>query len=406
MTSSSSTSVTASSTTTLYSAGSNSDGPLGLSHTNDVHRLTAACQPPAAGQAWQCVVTSGLHTLAVTTAGELYAWGSNSHGQCGLPASDNADAPANVILTPQLVELPTASRVKHIACGWRHTVIVTSSDELYVFGDNSSGQLGLAHTSNTICTPTRLLLPLPATAHVVSIATGWQHTICVTADGCAYSWGKNNKGQLGVPVDTSHKLPYLPTQIAHSDGVKFCKVICGWQFTVLLAETRTEVYATGSNQHGQLCIPPTELKHSGGQLLRIDLPLHAGELVLDIKCGWSHCLCLTSQHRVFAWGRNDKGQCGVVSDDRYITIPALVELAADESACSSRIACGSEHSLIATDECLYGCGWNEHGNLALGTDDQLVTSPTLIPVKLGGTKRILQLEAAGAVTMLLVSETG
>jgi alpha-tubulin suppressor-like RCC1 family protein len=65
---------------------------------------------------------------------EIYAWGYNQYGQLGL--GHNADTNS-----PQKLDL---INVKKIICGGYHTIALTYSNEIYAWGDNQSGQLGLA----------------------------------------------------------------------------------------------------------------------------------------------------------------------------------------------------------------------------------------------------------------------
>ena len=87
------------------------------------------------------------HSLGVTSSGQLYAFGDNYHGQLG-SATNNGSSVANP--TPTLVTLPGGSgTVTQVAAGDDFSLVVTSTGELFTFGDNEYGQLGFGTNNGT-----------------------------------------------------------------------------------------------------------------------------------------------------------------------------------------------------------------------------------------------------------------
>lgn len=86
------------------------------------------------------------HTMALTTNGEIYGWGSNHIGQLGL-------AHLETIFLPQKISI---KNVKVVICGGFHTIFITENDDIYVCGFNTEGQLGLGHNNHPINTPCKL----------------------------------------------------------------------------------------------------------------------------------------------------------------------------------------------------------------------------------------------------------
>jgi hypothetical protein len=123
------------------------------------------------------------HSLALTSAGRLYAFGSNYYGELG-----NATLVgfANAHPNPTLVTLPGASGpVVQIAAGSGHSLAVTSSGQLYAFGHNRYGQLGNATNNNTEKpNPIPALVDLGAGTTIDTVAPGaWSnHTLAMIAD--------------------------------------------------------------------------------------------------------------------------------------------------------------------------------------------------------------------------------
>ena len=83
------------------------------------------------------IAAGSSHSLALTSSGELYAWGSNHHGECGVHDVDHCQ-------TPVLVKLPThIGKIIGIACGGSHSLAWTDRGILLGTGSNKYGQLGL-----------------------------------------------------------------------------------------------------------------------------------------------------------------------------------------------------------------------------------------------------------------------
>ncbi|KHJ41341.1 regulator of condensation [Trichuris suis] len=81
------------------------------------------------------IAVGGWHTLALTDAGTVYAWGWNESGQLGLNQKEK------VVDTPVAVPIPEEYRAVAIACGGRHSLILAEGNNLFAFGWNDYGQL-------------------------------------------------------------------------------------------------------------------------------------------------------------------------------------------------------------------------------------------------------------------------
>lgn len=106
---------------------------------------------------------------------------------------------------PSLIEAMNGKKTVSIGCGQYHTVLATAEAEIYSFGRNDSGQLGLQSTDSSVALP-KEVKGLKST----QIACGYYHSVGI-ANGQLYSWGKNDSGQLGVGSFSQREL--LPTLI-------------------------------------------------------------------------------------------------------------------------------------------------------------------------------------------------
>lgn len=172
----------------------------------------------------QKIVTDWGTTCAITGGGELFCWGSNDTGQLGIGTI--AESSLDDTETPQRVGL---SNVTAIALD-SNTACAVSSGDLYCWGDNQVGQLGDGTTTNS-----SLPVKVPGLTAVsgVSISVG---TVCATAGGAAWCWGHNRYGQLGDGSTDTHYSPTIVPGLgavtsvqtsdkatcAISDGVVYC----------------------------------------------------------------------------------------------------------------------------------------------------------------------------------------
>ena len=80
--------------------------------------------------------------MLVLDSGEVFGWGYNGNGQLGLGNTINQ-------LTPYRVSALNNFVVVKVACGYAHTLALTDEGHLYAWGANSYGQLGTGNKSNS-----------------------------------------------------------------------------------------------------------------------------------------------------------------------------------------------------------------------------------------------------------------
>jgi len=168
-------------------------------------------------------VTCGLgHTIFLNENGAVYVCGWNINGQLGL---------GDMYKTSQTVKTPTKldlakfgnSQIIHAACGGNHSVFITATGGAYSTGLNSSGQLGLIHM-NDVCIPTKIenLAKVQATY----ASCGEEFSFVVTYEKEVYGFGLNNVGQLGVPPSDFEFSP-IPLLVSTLLGKQIESISCG-----------------------------------------------------------------------------------------------------------------------------------------------------------------------------------
>lgn len=126
----------------VYVWGRNESASLGLGISGGcVH--TPVMNPYLSGLSLVEIASGGVHGLALTKHGLVYGWGGNNYGQAGFPPGSGA---SSVIVYPTIIASLQCSQFSHISCGKDMSFVVsTQDDEVWAFGYNAHGELGLGH---------------------------------------------------------------------------------------------------------------------------------------------------------------------------------------------------------------------------------------------------------------------
>jgi alpha-tubulin suppressor-like RCC1 family protein/tRNA A-37 threonylcarbamoyl transferase component Bud32 len=265
----------------------------------------------------------------------------------------------------------TTSRVTVVA-GGVHTCLVGADGRAFCWGGNDRGQVGNGGTMRTA-------LPSIVSPDIRfgTIAAGLSHSCAlVRGTGAAWCWGENDQGQLGDRSIAPHATP-----VRAADGRTFAAIAVGAAHSCGL-ESDGDLWCWGSNVHGQI---------GGGDLASPGISAPAlvagGHQWSTITAGWNFTCALDRNGRAYCWGDNASGQLGngATSESRS---PALV--AGDLTFVA--IAAGNAHACGVTAQGEAYCwGENSGGQLGDGTRTDRHT-----PVKVRSSVRFVSL-AAGAV---------
>ena len=212
--------------------------------------------------------------------------------------------------------------MRAVALGDNFMIALSRAGEVFSFGSNSAGQLGLGHL-RTLGTAERV--PINAskdaaskdtvskeaaskhTALIKSIAVGATHVLALCGQGNVYSWGSNQYGQLGHQrnrYDSQPALLEMPEKIT--------AVAAGTHFSLALTESGN-VYAWGWNGFGQLGVNDT---------LPRSAPTKVPGLaqVQAIAAGEMHAVAI-GQRALHGWGSNEAGQLGRAAQPQLTPYP-------------------------------------------------------------------------------------
>jgi hypothetical protein len=140
------------------------------------------------------IAAGNWHNAALLEDGTVFVWGADDMGQLGNADGANADRPVAGAVSYNGVIL---TGIVAIASGGNHMLALHSSGEVYAWGSNSHGQLGDGNSGTNRYQAVKVITSsgVPLTG-VTEIAGGARHSIALNNDQ-VYTWGDNTYGQLG-----------------------------------------------------------------------------------------------------------------------------------------------------------------------------------------------------------------
>ena len=286
----------------------------------------------AAGLSVQAVACGASHCLLLA-GGRLHSWGWGESGALGHGMRQDE-------LLPRLIDaLP---QVRHCSAGDAYTLAVSEQGELYAWGEDEYGRLGLGDESGTRLLPVAVRIPTGSPLR----RRGWQRR----------GWRQVQRR----PVAASEAAPEAGPWRAAAPRFTRC---CGARNHSLGVCARGDVYSFGSGDMGVLGHGDCRDRLRPSRVIAL-------QGILDAAAGWHHSACLDGRGRVFTFGL-DGGQGVLGHADRFVDDelqpwPRLVVSLRDETVVE--VVCGAHHTVVRTQKgAVLTCGEGRKGALGTGS---------------------------------------
>ncbi|XP_020245263.1 protein RCC2 isoform X2 [Asparagus officinalis] len=213
-------------------------------------------------------------------------------------------------------------------CTSCHCVALDVKGRCYTWGRNEKGQLGHGDTRNRAM-PT--IVSELSKYKVVRAGAGRNHTVIVTEDGDSFSFGMNKHGQLGTGSIKNEVEPSpVPCLVSQATIA-----VCGAEFTVWLSSVEgSSILSAGLPQYGQLghgTDNEYNSKESSVKLVYEPQPrpraisAFSEKTVVKVACGTNHTVAVDSDGFLYTWGNGGYGRLGHREQKDEWT-PRLVEV--------------------------------------------------------------------------------
>uniref|UniRef100_A0A8D0WUL5 HECT domain-containing protein n=1 Tax=Sus scrofa TaxID=9823 RepID=A0A8D0WUL5_PIG len=255
------------------------------------------------------------HSLLLSN-GAVQSCGDNSHGQLGRKGVQRGERP-----------------VRLVSCGKEHSLAVCHRGRVFAWGAGSEGQLGTGDFKEVNFIPKKITL---IDIKIIQVSCGHYHSLALSEDGQVFSWGKNSDGQLGLGKEVPSQAS--PQRVRSLEGIPLAQVAAGGAHSFALSLPGTS-FGWGSNRAGQLALSGNNVPAQAYKPRSVGALKNLG--VIYISCGYEHTAVLTQDGKVFTFGDNSYGQLGH-SPTAEKRGPRLVERI---EGLVSQIDCGSYHTL-------------------------------------------------------------
>ncbi|XP_061778902.1 probable E3 ubiquitin-protein ligase HERC3 isoform X1 [Nerophis lumbriciformis] len=328
--------------------GNARDGQLGMGADGDPLTEPTSC-PAFRGMGFKEVACGARHSVFLLHDGSVYTCGSNSCGQLG---HDKAGA------SPELVGSLDAQKIATVSSGRAHSVAINEQGQVFTWGAGEGGQLGLGTAEAAVRIP-RMVKRL-CDHSIAQVMCGNQHCIALSRDGQLFTWGQNTNGQLGLGKGESSKL--FPQPLKSLAGIPLAQITAGGDHSFALSLSGA-VFGWGKNRAGQL-----GLNDKQDRAVPCHIKFLRSQKVVYISCGEEHTAALTKDGGLFTFGEGSSGQLGHGSNNNESLPRRVLELMGTEVSqitCGSHHTL----AFVPSSGLVYAFGCNRHGQLGTGTQN-------------------------------------
>ncbi|XP_014216858.1 regulator of chromosome condensation [Copidosoma floridanum] len=318
--------------------GCNDEGALGRDTNEGGEATPGLVDLP--GRAIQ--VTAGdSHSAALMEDGRVFVWGSfrDSHGTLGLLTKNKESAPVQILSNKKFIKIASGSdhlvlldnTRKVFTCGCAEQGQLGRLPERKT--DRHSGRGG-----NKLLTPDQVYFKINKKVEIENIWAGSYATFAKNANtDDLYVFGLNNYGQIGLKnCDKS----FHPKVSDTFSGRKWVQISSGQHHTIAL-DDKGQVYILGRKEYGRLGLGI--MSEDATELVLV--PKLSNTKCIDVAAGTAQSFAVTENGKLYAWGMGSEGQLGTGEEDDILE-PRLIESKYVKEVEVLRVSGGGQHTII------------------------------------------------------------
>ena len=348
------------------------------------------------------IAASASNTAAIDDAGNLYTAGDNSRGQLARKLG------SYVYEDSVLTKVNTSAKIIDVAMGANHIVVLDENGEVWTAGCNQYGALGIDKNAGRYWYGTEIdtlgkVTVGDGSVKIKAVAAGQYHTILIDENGGVWTAGYNSDGQLGRSENVNSGTPNTVFKKPEGlDNVKIVGASGGTAHTVLLDESGN-VWTAGNNLHGQLGRQTASTENPAFEKITDGI---SGVKITAIAAGSNHSVMLDENGNVWTTGSNLYGELGRETNDNPDSLLGKADL---QGATAARfIAAGNSTTIVIdTDGNVRTCGTNGFGQLGRDTGSESSDSKLLaVTDGIDGAEIIAAATGLGAYHSVLLDKNG
>jgi alpha-tubulin suppressor-like RCC1 family protein len=376
--------------TDIYSAGSSSYGSLGIGSTFSTSSPTTIL---GGLRNWSTISNGNDHVLAINQKSGMFGWGTDNCGALGdglgITGTTGGSGCNN---SP--ISVGCGFSWSKVSAGRRRSLGITSSGVMYGWGDSLNAATGNGYTSGYRAVPTIVLGGITnwCSVSIPDSATFYPHTLAITTSNILYAWGYNCRGEIGNNCCGFGSRVDSPVTVI--GGItNWCQASAGYEYSLAVTTTGC-AYGWGCNANGQLGINSTVSRSS-------PVPL-AGNISnwCQLSAGRDHSLGLTTCGILYSWGFNggisNGGRLGNPSIASYASVSSPITVAGGITNWCSISASDRVSGGVTTNGLAYV--WGHGGAQSAACCTAALSSPTLV---VGGITTWTDIEVSNARSFLL-----
>ncbi len=328
--------------------------------------------PSAASVAMASGIFASDFSMVITADGELWNWGSDFLGRLGREA-DGSRTPGKVM-----------DHVRDVSAGYYHTAALTEDGTLWTWGENGCGQLGNGGTGTVFeCYDGYELsyetLPVKVMTDVVSVSAGEEYTAAIRSDGSLWTWGNNDRGQLGNGGggnaegradynDVRPAIQTVPVRVMEDVAM-----VSAGTYKTYVIKTDGSLWTFGGVRPAGSTVWDEErgmfitTKDENDVATYISTPEKVMDDVVYVSSSGNTTAVIKSDGSLWTWGQNLYGMLGRGSDEINLAGRNTPEKIMDGVATVA--VGGSFMAAVTYDGGVWTWGWNGSGSLGDGSNE-------------------------------------